>query len=81
MDTGERIEVTTGPDLHPEHLEMRGSALQGSDITVSVDDLEYLKSKKKLAGGSASRPLSVEPVFMDNRVTLYFFGQTTHLYC
>jgi hypothetical protein len=60
-------EVTTGPDLHPEHLEGNCVAVRfkGSDATLSVDDaIEYMKAKK-YNRGSTSKPLSVGLLFMD----------------
>jgi hypothetical protein len=59
--------VTTGPDLHPEHLEGNCVAVRfkGSDETFSVDDaIEYMKAKK-YNRGSTSKPLSVGLLFMD----------------
>lgn len=64
--TQSRTAVTTGPDLHPEHLEGKCVAVRfrGNDATLSVDDaIEYMKAKKY--DGGTSKLLSVGLLFMD----------------
>jgi hypothetical protein len=62
---------TSGPDLHPEHLEGKLWQCGSKWITLSVDAAtEYMKQKNQQ--GSTSKPFIRWSLFMDKPSGLYF---------